>query len=136
MKNMMLITSMWGSFPTFKLVPTDQFCPYNEVIFDVEQGTLIIISKEKKQTFVFLPKLNEDGKAMMVKKPDKSGNPYAQQRQLMDNYYEYLIQVPEEIESFINTFATNADTFNYKGFIEASIAAREQQSPSVESAVV
>lgn len=113
MKSMILYKSGWtvGSdfIPTIKMLPTTTDCPFNEVLFDPENKVLAIVGKEKKQSYRFIPKLDDAGKATQ-----------AQERKLMENFYEYYLESKEDIYNFINMFALNSDTFDWKKFIEES----------------
>ena len=78
MKSMILYKSGWtvGSnfIPTIKMLPITTECPFNEVLFDPENKVLAIVGKEKKQSYRFIPKLDDAGKATQ-----------AQERKLMEN---------------------------------------------------
>ena len=116
-KSMMLITSSWNEKPSFRLIPVETSCPYNEVIYDTELKALAIVSKEKKDTFQFLPKLTQDGDLVSLRKPRMNGSRYAEERKLVETYYEYFITESSEIEAFILRFACNSDTFDYKALL-------------------
>lgn len=53
-KTMLLVTSSWGSKKTFKLIPADLSCPYNEAIYDIDSKVLAVIGKEKKTHCIWL----------------------------------------------------------------------------------
>ena len=117
---MMLYKSGWGTdtqfFPTFKMLPTTQDCPYNEVLFDPQSKILAIVGKEKKQAYRMLPKLNDKGKQIVV---TERGMPVeVQERKLMENFYEYYLEDLEDIKAFVNSFAVNAKTFDWTSFLE------------------
>lgn len=113
----MLITSSWNEKPSFRMIPVETSCPYNEVIFDTELKALAIISKEKKDTFQFLPKLTQEGDLVPLRKPRTNGSKFAEERKLVETYYEYFITEASEIEAFISRFAANSETFDYKAVI-------------------
>ena len=46
--SMMLITSSWGAKKTFKMIPVEKDCPYNECIYDLDSKVLAVIGKESK----------------------------------------------------------------------------------------
>jgi len=108
---MILYKSGWtvGSefIPTIKMLPTTTDCPFNEVLFDPENKVLAIVGKEKKQSYRLIPKLDDDSRATET-----------QERKLMENFYEYYLESKEDIYNFINTFAINADSFDWKEFID------------------
>lgn len=102
--SMFIISSKWGELDSFRLIPVAMDCPFAECIFDPSQRLLAVISKEKKQKYHFLPKLDERGKVIPVKR--KAGDPeeftpFAEERRLMDAPYEYYIENPTEIAEFI-----------------------------------
>lgn len=116
--SMMLITSSWGEAKTFKMIPISSDCPYNEVIYDPVQHVLALISKERKQTMHMMAKLNEWGDIVPMKVGKRAnGKDYAEERKTLETYYEYFVEVPQEIEAIVNYFASNADEFNYKAFM-------------------
>lgn len=117
-QSMLLITSSWGQQKTFKMIPVLADCPYNEAIYDPENQVLAIVSKEKKETFHMMPKLNEfgDPQTMKIGKRENGKN-FAEQRVSLDTFYEYFIEEVTEINAFIDRFAINADTFDKKPYM-------------------
>lgn len=127
-KSMLLITSKWGDNQTFKLIPVTPESPFNEVIFDPEQRVLAIVGKEKKQTFHMLPKLDDTGRLMPLKNKRVDGKDYAEERRLVETYYEYFIEDQQEITDFIKHFALNAGSFDFGQYVtEAFTAPIESQ---------
>lgn len=120
MKNMLIVTSMWNDIPTFRLIPVDSFCPFIECIFDTESQVLVIFSKQVKQSFHMVPKLNESGDPIVVKKPRMNGKSYMEERRVIDTFHEFYITEKEEILDFIKDFATNSDTFDTTKYIKAN----------------
>lgn len=126
---MMLIQSTWNKGKTFKLIPTHLDCPFNEAIFDPDQKVLAVISKECKETYQMLPKFTEKGDVMYLKTPRENGKPYAEERRLVDTYYEYYLEDKEDILKFIEQFAG----------VDAKVKAREFMStaaPQIENPVI
>lgn len=122
---MMLVTSNWGEKKTFKMLPITSACPYNEVIFDPEAKILAVISKDKKQSLHMLAKLNDNGDPIMLKVAKReNGKDYQEERKLLESYYEYYIQEPEEVKEFISLTAVNAATFDYDQYLTASVIAK------------
>lgn len=117
-KTMLMFSSIWktelGDKPTFKMMPSSMDCPYNEVIYDPENKVLAVVGKEKKQAYRMVPKLDDKGRPVEVR--TASGMSYAQERKIMENFYEYYIDNVSDIETFINMFALNAD-FDWKRFL-------------------
>ena len=119
---MMLITSSWGPAKTFKLIPITKECPYNECIFDVQQKVLAIISKESKESFHMMPKLNELGDIQRLKMGKKeNGKDYAEERRALVTFYEYYIENKEEVISFINSIAENAEAFDFQQYLDLEV---------------
>jgi len=115
---MMLVTSSWGQQKTFKMIPISLDCPYNEAIYDPQANVLALISKERKQTMHMMAKLNEWGDVVPMKVGKRSnGKDYAEERKTLETYYEYFVEVPEEIEAIVNRFAINADEFDFKALM-------------------
>lgn len=111
--SMMIVSSEWNDKPTFRMISISNDCPYNEVIYDPEIKTLAIISKEKKQSFQMLPKLDLNGEITMIKRTLPSGRKFAEERKVVETYYEYYITNEEEIKAFVNLLAANAETHNW-----------------------
>ena len=110
MKTMILVTSSWNKRRTFKMIPTDKDCPYNECIFDLDNKVLAIISKEYKQNFHMIPELDMGG--MPVKNTEE--------RVKLDTYYEYFIEDKDEIVNFIKEIALNSSNYNYLTILDES----------------
>jgi hypothetical protein len=111
---MLLITSSWGPAKTFKMIPINKDCPFNECIYDVQSKTLAIIGKESKTAFHMMPKLDAQGDVMRLKIGKKeNGKDYAEERKVLETFYEYYITEKSEIEDFIAKFAVNSGSFDY-----------------------
>jgi hypothetical protein len=130
MKNsMMLVTSSWGNDKTFKLLPITPECPYNECIFDVSTKVLAIIGKEKKESFHMLPKLSDEGDVQYMKIGKRNnGKDYKEERKMLETFYEYYIEHPQEIIDFLNIFAVNADSFDYTQYLEKKVEQQKQSN--------
>lgn len=122
-KSMLLTTSRWGEQPTFKMIPVALEAPFNEVIFDPEQKVLAIVGKEKKQTFHMLPKLDDKGRLMPLTNKRVDGKDYAEERRLIETYYEYFVEDKQEIIDFIKHFALNAGSYDFVQYVEAAFSA-------------
>lgn len=120
--SMMLITSSWGQFKTFKMIPTDINCPYAECIFDVQSKVLAVIGKISKESLHMLPKLTDQGDVTYLKIGKReNGKPYAEERRMLTTLYEYYIEDVAEIKAFVNGFAENSETFNVQQYIDLVI---------------
>lgn len=117
---MMLYKSGWGTdtqfFPTFKMLPITNECPFNEVLFDPQSKVLAVVSKDKKQAYRLIPKLNDKGRPMTA---IERGVPVEiQERKLMENFYEYYLEDVDDIKAFVNRFAVNANDFDWNSYLE------------------
>lgn len=119
-KSMMLITSSWGANRTFKMIPATPDCIFNEAIFDLDSKVLALISKEKKENMHMVAKVNEWGDVVPMKIGKRNnGKDYAEERKVLETYYEYYIDNLEEVKDIVSRLAVNADTFNLTPFMEA-----------------
>ena len=130
MENMMLYKSGWGTdtnfYPTFKMLPLTNDCPYNEVLFDPQSKILAIVGKEKKQAYRLVPKLNDKGRPMTS---IERGVPFeVQERKLMENFYEYYLEDIDDIKSFVSKFAANSLKFDWMSFLENKTEKEETNS--------
>ena len=118
-KNMMLVSGNWGPYDTFKLIPITVDCPYIEAIFDPSSKILAIISKNLKEAYHMVPKLDDNGDEIQMKMGKRAnGKGIKEQRVMMDTYQEYYINNLKEVESIIKSFAVNAAKFDYKSTME------------------
>jgi hypothetical protein len=132
--SMVAITSDWNRAKTFKLIPVEIACPYNECIYDPDAKVLAVLSKEKKQTVHMVPKLNEVGDLQTLKIGKRpNGKDYAEERKTMETFYEYYIENQEEIYLLIKHLCINADTFDYKKYLESPAA--KSQGPSILTSI-
>lgn len=128
-KSMLLVTSTWGNRKTFRLIPVTPTAPYNECIYDPEVKVLAVIGKEKKDTLQMVPKLNNLGDPETMKIGRRpGGKDFAEERKLMETYYEYYVENKEEIVDVINILALNSDTFDYDQYLSAKEAPVETSS--------
>jgi hypothetical protein len=117
-KSMMLVTSSWNQMKTFKMLPISLDCPYNECIYDIQTKVLAVIGKSSKESLHMLPKLTDQGDIQFLKIGKRAnGKEYAEERKMLDTFYEYYIEDAKEIEEFIKMFAVN-DKFDIKPFVE------------------
>jgi hypothetical protein len=127
--SMMLVTSSWGNDKTFKLLPITPECPYNECIFDVSTKVLAVIGKEKKESFHMLPKLSDEGDVQFMKIGKRNnGKDYKEERKMLQTFYEYYVEHPQEIIDFLNMFAINAESFDYTQYLEKKVEEPKQSS--------
>lgn len=132
--SMMAISSIWGNNKTFRLFPVDVNCPYLECIYDPESKILVVISKIHKQSYHMLPVLDDHGDPVPVKKQRQSGKPNKEERRLLETYQEYYIILNEEIYDFLSKVAVNAETYDFKTFVEAPPVAPAGSAPQISFA--
>lgn len=113
---MMLVSAKIASADTFKLIPLDNACPYVEGLFNPAKMHLVLFGVQVKSNFHHIPKLDEDGVPIALKK----GTGYKMQRVSLDTYPEHYVEETSEIESFIDIIAVNAKSFDYKKYIRKS----------------
>ena len=78
-----------------------------------------------------VPRLNEEGQPQRLKLPNKeTGKTIKEQRVDMETFSEFYISNKKEIENFINVFAINADTFDFKKYTEID-AKETKKSPII-----
>ena len=129
-QNMMLITSAFRNAKSFSLLPVSNDSPYVEAMFDPSSSILAVISKVKKNSFHMLPRLGEDGQPQRLKVPNKqTGKTVKEQRVEMQTFSEFYISDKKDIETFIELFAINASSFDYKEFLEVDI--KETKTSSI-----
>lgn len=120
----MLVTGVWNNKKTFKLIPVSPDAPYNEVMMDMDAKVLAIVGKEKKETFHMMPKLDEWGNFQVMKIGKRqNGKDYAEERKILETFYEYYLENRDEIESLISALAVNADTYDFKTYLDAAFNA-------------
>lgn len=121
-QNMMLINSAFRNAKSFSMVPVSNDSPYVEAMFDPSSGILAVISKTTKSSFHMLPRLDDNGQPQRLKTPNKqTGKTVKEQRVTMDTFSEYYISDKEDIKTFIELFAINASSFDYKSFLEVDV---------------
>lgn len=121
-QNMMLVSSSFRGVKSFNMIAVTEDCPYVEAMFDPASGIIVVISKNKKQTFTMLPRLNENGEQQKLKFPNKeTGKVIKEQRVMVETFSEFYITEKEDIENFIEIFAINAGSFDYKDFMNVDV---------------
>lgn len=125
MKQMMLITSSWKNGRTFKMIPTTDDCPYVECIFDPQLKILAVIGKNKKETFHMVPRLDANGDPELRKSPKSPDKIAKEERRTLETYQEYYLEEVSEVGKFVEHFAVNADTFDYKQYLNATPVSAE-----------
>ena len=118
----MLVNSVFRNARSFSLIPVSVDSPYVEAMFDPSSGILAVISKVSKQSFHMVPRLDDNGQPQRLKVPNKAtGKTVKEQRVSLNTFQEYYINDKSDIETFIELFAVNASSFNYKEFLEVDL---------------
>jgi hypothetical protein len=107
---------------SFKMIPANNDCPYVECIYSMKDGFLAVITKNMKQSYHMVPKLDDNGDPVPMKGKVRSNNKdYKEERRLVDTFSEFYIMTKEEIEGFIKLYAINAEGFDYDMFINPPV---------------
>lgn len=94
--------SKWQEEPTFRMIPVDKDCPFNEVIYDPKEKVLVIISKTQMEKPQLLPKVDEKGQIVRLK-----NGQIVQERRIMKVNYEYYLEERKDILDFVNRYSVN-----------------------------
>ena len=129
---MLLVDSYMGPYKTFVLVAVDGACPYVECVYEPTGMTMFLLSKNKKQSYKMLPKLNDNGDPERLKMQTREdGKDYKEERRLVETFHEIIISGKDSIEEFVQAMAVNAESFDYKRYmIDTSVG--ENQSPIIQ----
>jgi hypothetical protein len=122
-QNIMLAKSMFQQEnmekgePAFIGIPMSPESAFVEILWDPVRSTLGVISKIKKESFHFLPKLGGSG-APLPNNDQKSNQqmPFQQERIKIETFHEYFITDLEDIRRFLTTFVYNQD-FDWDKFV-------------------
>ena len=116
-QNMMLVNSTFRNAKSFTLIPVSMDSPYTEAMFDPASGILAVISKVMKQSYHMVPKLDDDGQPIRLKKPNpQTGKTHKEERRLVDTFSEFYLSDRADIETFIHMFAIIAEHFKVDEF--------------------
>ena len=127
---MLLVTSVWDDKETFRMIPITDQCPYVECIFDTGLNVMVLISKNKKQSYHMLPKVDDSGDIVRVKTGRReSGKEFKEERRLVESFQEYYLIKLDEIENVISMFAINATNFDYKKYMNQETLALAGPQP-------
>jgi len=129
---MRLIHTMWNSKPTFRMIHVSNDSPYIEAIFDPQLNQMVLITKEKRNSYHMVPKLNDDGALIPRSKPIKGETAHKEERRLIETFVEhYLIKI-DDISAVVEKFAENSDTFDYKAYYVAIPLTAETEKVEAE----
>lgn len=114
---MMLVNSAFRNAKSFTMIPVSLDSPYTEALYDPSSGILAVVSKVMKQSYHMVARLDDNGDPMRLKTPNKqTGKTVKEERRLVDTFSEFYLQDKVDIETFIQMFAVNADTFDYQQY--------------------
>jgi len=119
--NMMLVNSAFRGAKSFSLIPVSLTSPYVEAMFDPSSGILAIITKDKKQSFHMMPRLDDFGNPQQVKFPREDGKTVKEQRVSVETFNEFYLSEKSDIEAFIKLFAVNEKDFGYQDFLNVDL---------------
>ena len=119
-KNMILINApdFQSMAKAFKMIPITNDCPYVECMYSAKDNVMAVITKTMKQSYHMVAKLDDNGDPIRTKNKRPNGKEYKEERRLVDTFSEFYLMTPEEINGFIESFAVNAKTFDYKSFTQ------------------
>lgn len=78
---------------TFKMLPMNRHCPFVQAIFYPQDKTLLILSSNKNTHIL-------------------------SKRETIELRQEYILSEKTDMDYFIETFARNSESFDYKSFTE------------------
>jgi hypothetical protein len=133
--SMLAIKSVWGQNRTFRIMPLSEACPYLECIYDPETKILVVISKNKKQSYHMLPTLDDNGDPIPAKRARSNGKQFREERRLLDTYQEYYVITNEEIYDFVNKVCVNKD-FDFKTFVDAPPVMGASSAAGIQTDVI
>ena len=115
-KNMILIHApdFQSMAKAFKMIPITNDCPYVECMYSAKDNVMAVITKTMKQSYHMVARLDDNGDPIKAKNKRPNGKEYKEERRLVDTFSEFYLLTPEEINGFIESFAVNAKTFDYK----------------------
>jgi len=98
-------------------IPLTNDSAFVEVIFDPTKQILGVVSKNKKESFHWIPRVDQDGMPVATKnKALVASQPTQQQRVQLETYHEYYIRHKDAIVEFIEAHMVNA--FDYSKFLK------------------
>lgn len=136
-QSMMLITSVWNNKKSFKLMPVSKECPFSEGIFDLDGKILVMMSANTKETLHMVPTRDENGDIALAKHPRKgpdgqpNGKKYKERQVTLETYTEFYMSEKQEIIDLINLVAINAESYNFKQYLEESVLIKPE-TPKIE----
>lgn len=119
--SLMAVHSTWGQKPTFRLIPVTNDSVYSEAIYDPDSKVLILMTREIKQQFHMIQKLDDNGFPIPMKigKAHPDGSTNKKERKQIETYNEHYLTNVEDIDLFMSSFVFNKE-FDYKKFMETS----------------
>lgn len=107
-QTMYLISTKIGEHQTLAAIPLTKECPYLELIINPESKSLHVVHPSIKTEYRQFVKFNEAGEPLPNNNPKtRSLVPFKYEHRNVDVYYEYNLQKPEEIKSFLQLHVTN-----------------------------
>jgi hypothetical protein len=117
-KPTMLLSSIkLGEANSFQLIPLTKDCPFVEALYVPQDKALVILNKEKKVKYHFVPKLDDAGLEVPIRNTREAK--VKQQRDKIEMYHEHYLFDKSEIEEFIKRICVNEKTFDYNIYLNA-----------------
>lgn len=116
---MILITSSWNNYKTFRLIPMVNNSAFAEGIFDPETKTLAMMSRQTAEAFRMIPKLDVNGEVVKSKVPRSNGKLYQEERKVITSHIEYYVTEREEIVGLLDRLADNSSSFDIFQYLDA-----------------
>lgn len=115
---MLAVNDTWDEKESFRLIPLTDECSFVEVLFDPGEKVLCLLSKHKKNTFKFIPRVNEKQEYVTTKK-DGQLIP-AMDRKLIEYFNETYVKDKQDIKNLIKHLVINQD-FDFDKFLNAEL---------------
>ena len=117
-QTMLAVNDTWDEKESFRLIPLTDECPFVEVLYDPNEKVLALLSKHKKNTFKFIPRVNEKQEYVTTKK-DGQIIP-AMDRKLIEYFNETFIKDKQDIKNLLKLLVINQD-FDFDKFLNAEV---------------
>lgn len=133
-KHMMLVESYMGPYKTFALIPIYRDCPYVEALYEPTGGSLILIAKDKKQTYKMVPKLDDNGDPQELKIAKRgNGSAFKEERRLLETFHEIVVTGVDSVTEIVRQFAINDKSFDFAKYMKPAEENIQQSSGKLTS---
>ncbi len=130
-----------ASEKSFRLIPATNTCPYLDVVYWKDKKVLEVVLPFKKNEYNVFVKLNDNGdpeeRKQTVKDAQGNVKKFKEERKMTEVMMNFYITEKKEIEEFVEAIALNADTYDYKKYLNATdIIMPEQPKITVETPTI